>query len=352
MFFLGPRFYFGTRFYFGRFFPILGYFFFLRGPNCILGYFNPLFLNGGINYARAGYICNQASHGVNMSCIKKPLEEYRNKKALMDRKRRFSLLKKEVIERICEKKPDTLEKLAAIKGVTKDHVTKYGADILEIVKNSLSAPVVEPKPDVKIVHTTKKAKTKKVKKKSLTSTPSPTPPVAAKSPPATAKVTPAVTKSPPAAAKVTPAAAKPQPAPTRVPPAPLSGVYILKLAHGKIYVGDSNNITRRTGEHMSHIKGAAWTKIYEPTGERLPRLGNVQGDGDAAERDETLKYMYKYGIENVRGWRYVMPQMDIMERADAEVNIRENMNLCRRCGKPGHFIKFCKEVTDRLGRLI
>ena len=34
--------------------------------------------------------------------------------------------------------------------------------------------------------------------------------------------------------------------------------------------------------------GSAFTKAFPPTGNLLPRLGNVRGNGDAAERDETL----------------------------------------------------------------
>jgi hypothetical protein len=78
----------------------------------------------------------------------------------------------------------------------------------------------------------------------------------------------------------------------------------------------------------------------------------VHGGGDAAERDETLRYMEKFGIENVRGWRYVQTTLSPYDKADIEMNIRELFDLCRRCGKKKHFIGDCKETEDRNGKPI
>ena len=82
----------------------------------------------------------------------------------------------------------------------------------------------------------------------------------------------------------------------------------------------------------------------------LPRLGRVTGSAEAAERDETLRYMFLRGIQLVRGWRYVRVDMPQEDFDDAEGNIRELFDLCRRCGHPGHFITGCKANFDRLGR--
>lgn len=125
-------------------------------------------------------------------------------------------------------------------------------------------------------------------------------------------------------------------------------VYILQLAKGKIYVGKSTDKERRIQQHLEN-QGAGWTKTYKPTGKTLPRLGNVRGGGDAAERDETLRYMYKFGIDNVRGWKYVQVNMSPKDRLEAEGQIRELFDLCRRCGERGHFMGDCKNSKDRLG---
>jgi len=130
-----------------------------------------------------------------------------------------------------------------------------------------------------------------------------------------------------------------------------TSVYILELQENKIYVGKTSNIPKRIGEHMNH-SGSAFTKKFQPTGRSLERLGNIQGDGDAAERDETLRYMYLRGIDNVRGWRYTQIHMTPEQVQDAEGNIREMFDLCRKCGMPGHFVLRCKNKVDRLGNPI
>jgi predicted GIY-YIG superfamily endonuclease len=127
------------------------------------------------------------------------------------------------------------------------------------------------------------------------------------------------------------------------------GIYVLELAQGRVYVGHSNDVRRRIQQHMSG-QGSAFTKCFPPTGIMLPRLGCVTGSAEAAERDETLRYMFLRGIDFVRGWRYVRVSMPEEEHQDAEENIRELFDLCRRCGHPGHFITHCKANFDRLGR--
>lgn len=128
-------------------------------------------------------------------------------------------------------------------------------------------------------------------------------------------------------------------------------VYILELLLGRVYVGRTRNLRRRLDEHASG-RGSAFTRMYPPTGLLLPRLGNVSGSGEAAERDETLRYMYLRGIECVRGWKYTRVEMPAEDREDAEGNIRELFDLCRKCGHPGHFMCECRQNYDRHGRLI
>jgi hypothetical protein len=63
-------------------------------------------------------------------------------------------------------------------------------------------------------------------------------------------------------------------------------------------------ISRKNSTKSRH-QGSGFTKLHAPTGKILPRLGNVCGDGDGAERDETLRQMYRIGPQRVRGWKYV-----------------------------------------------
>jgi putative endonuclease len=131
-----------------------------------------------------------------------------------------------------------------------------------------------------------------------------------------------------------------------------SRVYILELAQGRVYVGKSCNVERRIAQHASGT-GAAFTRAFPPTGNRLHRLGDVQQRiGDAAERDETIRYMFLRGIDAVRGWRYCTVELSQRDRDDAEANIRELFDLCRRCGNGSHFMRDCKFIFDRFGREI
>jgi predicted GIY-YIG superfamily endonuclease len=128
-------------------------------------------------------------------------------------------------------------------------------------------------------------------------------------------------------------------------------VYILELEHGRVYVGSSKDVPRRIAQH-SRGYGSAYTKAYKPTGILLPRLGNIEGDGDAAERDETLRYMMLKGVAFVRGWKFARVDMPPEECEEAEANIRELFDLCRRCGYKGHFCTHCRATFDRLGKAI
>ena len=139
--------------------------------------------------------------------------------------------------------------------------------------------------------------------------------------------------------------------PPRLPPSPKASVYVLELEDGRVYVGSSRDVQRRISQHAAG-SGSAYTRVYRPTGVQLPRLGNVQGDGDAAERDETLRYMMQRGIPYVRGWKFSRVDMPPEEFDEAEANIREVFDLCRRCGYKGHFCTHCRATFDRLGSAI
>ena len=128
-------------------------------------------------------------------------------------------------------------------------------------------------------------------------------------------------------------------------------VYVLELAKGNVYVGKTTDHTRRIGQHLNGT-GAAFTKRFPPTGTLLPRLGNVQGAGDAAERDETLRYMFLRGPRNVRGWKYTQVELSPEHEDEIEGNIRELFDFCSKCGYPGHFRSQCRAHFDRLGKAI
>lgn len=130
---------------------------------------------------------------------------------------------------------------------------------------------------------------------------------------------------------------------------PVQAVYVLELEGGRVYVGKSQNVSRRAEQHTGG-RGAAFTKLYRPTGRLLPRLGSLDGDGDGPERDETLRQMEARGCNMVRGWKFTGRTLTAQDRAEIEANVRELRDLCRRCGREGHFSHACEHATDRHGK--
>lgn len=132
---------------------------------------------------------------------------------------------------------------------------------------------------------------------------------------------------------------------------PEQAVYILQLRGGCAYVGKSSNVRKRLEQHMQGTfksRAASFTKLHKPTGKLLPRLGNVTGSGDASERDETLRWMHKLGPHKVRGWKFVRRgTLKKTELREIESNCRELFDLCRKCGKDGHFASACKSRTRK-----
>ena len=232
------------------------------------------------------------------------LRNYRSQQASAQGMPAMNVFGNKVIKSICASKPGNLKKLQKIKGIGAGRQAKYGPDIINFVNMSKKPSVVS-----RFFNTN-----------------------AATLP-----------KAPP----------KPKPCPKPFPkPRPKTGeteVYVLELEQGRVYVGSSKDVERRIAQHVAGA-GSAYTRVYKPTGVRLPRLGNVGGEGDAAERDETLRYMMLRGIPYVRGWKFSQVVMSPDEFDEAEANIRELFDLCRKCGYKGHFMTQCRATYDRWGQ--
>lgn len=102
-------------------------------------------------------------------------------------------------------------------------------------------------------------------------------------------------------------------------------------------------------QHTHTHRGASFTKAHKPTGRLLKRLGSLEGEGDGPERDETLRWMHKLGPERVRGWKFVRKgKLSTEELGEVQTNIRELFDLCRVCGKKGHFARQCTKKKAAL----
>jgi predicted GIY-YIG superfamily endonuclease len=113
-------------------------------------------------------------------------------------------------------------------------------------------------------------------------------------------------------------------------------IYILKLEQNKYYVGKTTNPKFRIDEHFSN-EGSEWTKIYKP----INVVQIVENCDDEDEDKYTIKYMKKFGINNVRGGIFskkILPQEEI---SIIQKMIDGNTNRCYLCGESGHFSKNC-----------
>lgn len=119
-----------------------------------------------------------------------------------------------------------------------------------------------------------------------------------------------------------------------------SWIYILKCQNDKWYIGRTDNLESRLRQHYDG-EGSAWTKLYKP----IQLVEKFQGD-NFDEDKYTLKYMSKYGIQNVRGASYVQIELDKNDIDSIEKRLRGISDKCFNCGG-NHFIKDCNKKENK-----
>ena len=120
-------------------------------------------------------------------------------------------------------------------------------------------------------------------------------------------------------------------------------IYVLKLTDGKYYVGKTREPRARLNTHFNYC-GSAWTKKYKPI--KLLKLFANCDDYD--ENKYTIKYMKKYGIDNVRGGSFCQFHLSEADQNTAEKMIAGSTDKCYTCGKKGHYASNCKEEETDL----
>jgi cellular nucleic acid-binding protein len=124
-----------------------------------------------------------------------------------------------------------------------------------------------------------------------------------------------------------------------------TNIYILKLENNKYYVGKSNDLETRLTSHKNGL-ASAWTKKYKPISVEkvIPNASSYD------ENKETIEYMGKYGIDNVRGGIYITEALDNTQRSEINKQIWGANDCCTQCGRKEHFVKNCKETKDVTGQ--
>ena len=117
-------------------------------------------------------------------------------------------------------------------------------------------------------------------------------------------------------------------------------IYILQLEYGKYYIGKTQNTTFRLEQHFTS-NGSAWTKKYKP----ISILEIIPNCDDYDEDKHTIKYMEKYGINNVRGGSFCEIKLSDNNRITLNQMIKSVTDKCYICGKEDHFANNCKEKS-------
>jgi predicted GIY-YIG superfamily endonuclease len=116
-----------------------------------------------------------------------------------------------------------------------------------------------------------------------------------------------------------------------------AGVYVLELPKGRFYVGKSGNVEERLEQHRRGEGASCAEKFIR----RVAPITQPDEDAEAWERAETLARMRRVGISRVRGWMFTAPELTEAQREAAFGQVCERFDLCRRCGRSGHFAAAC-----------
>jgi predicted GIY-YIG superfamily endonuclease len=126
-----------------------------------------------------------------------------------------------------------------------------------------------------------------------------------------------------------------------------TNIYVLRLVGGHFYVGKSDDVAKRYQQHLDG-KGSSWTKKHKPIAlERTIKNASVFDEDKI-----TKEYMSRYGIDKVRGGSYVEAQLSDFQVETLKTEIWGAKDLCKICGRAGHFAKTCRAKTDVSGNKI
>jgi hypothetical protein len=112
-------------------------------------------------------------------------------------------------------------------------------------------------------------------------------------------------------------------------------IYILLLEDDKYYIGKTQNPKFGLDHHNNLY--CSWTQKYNP----IKLLELISNCDDFDEDKYTLKYMERYGINNVRGGSFCSIELTENEKTTIQKMITCSTNKCLKCDEHGHLTNEC-----------
>lgn len=117
-------------------------------------------------------------------------------------------------------------------------------------------------------------------------------------------------------------------------------VYLLQLQDNKYYIGRTDDIERRIGQHFLG-NGAVWTRLFKP----LSVISYEIEKDDWFENFKTLQIMKIYGIDKVRGGSWCMIELDQLTKIKLESDISKIDDTKSYLENKEHILKCESEET-------
>lgn len=121
-------------------------------------------------------------------------------------------------------------------------------------------------------------------------------------------------------------------------------IYVIRLEHNKYFIGKTKlpSITLFQIHELAHTLANKWLLEYKPV-----QIIEIIHSLDAWDEDKTtLKYMDKYGINNVRGGSFTSIILSEQELYTIHSMILSANGKCSICGVAGHTKVICPIITE------
>lgn len=113
-------------------------------------------------------------------------------------------------------------------------------------------------------------------------------------------------------------------------------IYVLELENNKYYIGKTNYPKFRLDSHFNY-RGSEWTKKYKPI-----KLKELIKNCESYDEDKyVIKYMEKFGIDNVRGGSFCQIKLGPENKKIIKRMINSSNDKCFKCKSNNHFASKC-----------